>query len=822
MELLVFVTISLRWGPLSMSCNYSILYSGHRLSDHYGQISSYLTQGIKVFWFGSEQDCSHLNNTFVDHRRHLLLQCFVCPFFDEFIIIDGQQSSITEKLQRLSSQVPNFNYEQYIIEHSTSEHQIIKASAGTGKTSVMIDRVMYLLHTVPELKLSQISMITFTNDAADQMNQRLQDALLIRYNLTHNPFYLDLLEQQSQMNISTIHSFAYGLLKSLGLQLGYTRQLAIRSFKYKLDGIISDIIDKQIDPSKLVRDQITVPLHLAKSTIYNYWFRLVEIGFSHEDIQSLDWGYGKDDRSKLFQQLLTSTIPLIDDYYDELKEKSNSVSLIDILRDLDCVLTPDNDSLHNIDIKYLFVDEFQDSDNSQISVIAKLASLLNLSLFVVGDIKQSIYRFRGADDTAFSTFLEKMGENDCVAPVEYYLVNNYRTAPEIMNRLHTCFLTLGRQGLLEYDAPSQPCRNIEGKVVVKEFNQFKDPLEQLVIDLKESLIDLNSRIDRNSVKPSDKVVILSRTNRMLLVASQVCKQNGIPVVVQQEGSFYISDAVRDFYSLISSFLFHDRLHLFNYLISPYSSLHDPIDLNDIIKSEKDDLSSLNSYISKTNWSIYDSRIHELPLLTVIKQIIDSEPIIHNYSAILKRNYLEKGMTVDAVNRQCYADCRQYRADLDKLLEILQQKISSERCDLYDIYSFLQLMIDTNRTESCADINDDFDSSYVYCMTVHKAKGLEFDTVYLPFTNGSFRLQENEDIIVSDDSKVGWKLYSDDYRLINSYYDNIHKGEILSIRAEECRILYVALTRAIKNLVIYVKQDFKNNTWSDLLNRGGLF
>ncbi len=51
---------------------------------------------------------------------------------------------------------------------------MVKASAGTGKTTVMIDRILYLMHMVPDLDMSEIFMITFTNEATNQMNDRLQ------------------------------------------------------------------------------------------------------------------------------------------------------------------------------------------------------------------------------------------------------------------------------------------------------------------------------------------------------------------------------------------------------------------------------------------------------------------------------------------------------------------------------------------------------------------------------------------------------------------------------------------------------------------------
>ncbi|MBB6621766.1 UvrD-helicase domain-containing protein, partial [Proteus mirabilis] len=91
--------------------------------------------------------------------------------------------------------IPAFNAAQYRVEHcAESEHIVVKASAGTGKTTVMIDRILYLMHMVPGLQMSDIYMITFTNEATNQMNRRLQEVLFKKYALTKNKRYLNWLE----------------------------------------------------------------------------------------------------------------------------------------------------------------------------------------------------------------------------------------------------------------------------------------------------------------------------------------------------------------------------------------------------------------------------------------------------------------------------------------------------------------------------------------------------------------------------------------------------------------------------------------------------
>lgn len=143
--------------------------------------------------------------------------------------IDGEYIRLFRWLEEC---IPAFNAAQYKVEHcKEDENIVVKASAGTGKTTVMIDRILYLMHMVPDLKMSEIFMITFTNEATNQMNDRLQKMLLKKYALTKNQRYLAWLEQQSQMHISTIDSLAYDLFKRFGTDVGFGRDLSIKNLE---------------------------------------------------------------------------------------------------------------------------------------------------------------------------------------------------------------------------------------------------------------------------------------------------------------------------------------------------------------------------------------------------------------------------------------------------------------------------------------------------------------------------------------------------------------------------------------------------------------
>ena len=91
--------------------------------------------------------------------------------------------------------------------------------------------------------------------------------------------------------------------------------------------------------------------------------------------------------------------------------------------------------------QYMFVDEFQDTDDVQIEAISQIAKLLQYKLFVVGDVKQCIYRFRGAKENAF----KQLGADNNPEWQIYSLYKNYRTDAKLLDVFHSTFSDLGRR-----------------------------------------------------------------------------------------------------------------------------------------------------------------------------------------------------------------------------------------------------------------------------------------------------------------------------------------------------------------------------------------
>lgn len=813
-----------------MDPKYSVLLCNQFLAEYEDKIEKWLSCGIKVFWFGISEDVNRLKNAHAEFAKEFLLQAYSVNFSQKGIIIDGLDKD--GFINILEKECPQFNAAQYKVEHcKEDEHIVVQASAGTGKTKVMVDRIMYLMHTVPGLQMSEIYMITFTNDATNQMNQRLQDTLMTRFRLTGNLRYFRWVEEQSQMNISTIHSFAYTMLKEYGIGQSFTRNLSIRNFKYERKDLIKDMMDERMDDSSSIRSQVGVPLYKANSLVDKYWSGFSSIGISHNDMASMNWGNPADDNSAAFHKLISSVVEDLDDDYFEIKRLNDAISVNDIMRDLQEVLMSDTLPQPDLSMKYLFIDEFQDSDLSQIKVAALLVKLMGAKLFVVGDVKQSIYRFRGATDQAFDILRRDLKEVGAKPAKNYILVNNYRTASNIMNRMNDYFEQWGRDGLLKYDGPVVPFNKEQGSMKMIPGCKNQEMENELIVKTAKAQLDsLIEKVEKSGEKPSEKnrVVMLTRTNSELKNLADLLRRNKIPASVSQDGSFYTSEAVRDFYAMICSYMFADEpKYIFNYLFTPYAGEIEPMDLNAMEQYDGNYemlIEYLGHFLKQTTWEKYYKEFRLRPVMSVIKNIIDYEPIIDNFIMNSKRRKMDAGWEEKLALAATRTEAIRYQSNLEKLLMMLQQNMGGDKVSLYDVYHYLKLQIATNRSESEPNVGTEDDYSSILCMTVHKSKGLEFDTVIIPYTHRKLPDKYDTEIIIDPLTKeVGWNFVTDKKNpdMRNDLYPKLKNMDIYRTKAEETRILYVAMTRAISNLICIVHPSRDSERWSYLIEEVGV-
>ena len=216
-----------------------------------------------------------------DHfARAFNLELYYVPKLDEIClkpisIIEGECGADDKQMLLKLASMTSFNAQQYSVEHaSTSENVLVEAGAGTGKTFSMVSRVAYLcnkkIESISNLE-EEIALVTFTNDAANNMKVRLKQMFVNYFILTGDPRYLKFIEDTDRAHISTIHSFALDIIRKSSLYTGLGTKFRIASNEY-LRGKIYDLYLSQFlaemeEENKNFANEIPVPVYKLKKKI---------------------------------------------------------------------------------------------------------------------------------------------------------------------------------------------------------------------------------------------------------------------------------------------------------------------------------------------------------------------------------------------------------------------------------------------------------------------------------------------------------------------------------------------------------------------------
>ena len=766
---------------------------------------------------------------------------------DAFQLLDGKEENHHDDLIAIS-EASGFNYDQYAVEHTPVDYNIvIRAGAGTGKTFTMVSRIGFIAHTCSGKLLDlldRVSMITFTNDAADQMRQKLKDAFLNYYLITENKSWLHLVTKIDQMQISTIHSYAKTLVNTLGIEFGYGCDVSVTSSEFARQTYVSKMVNDYI-VDKSNRDlnfvgKLGMPMYSLVTNIVDFIKKLqnksVDVGtLSETSFGSL--ASGSD--SPELHELLAHIIPRVEKEYQVELLDENKIHLSSIMSMLQMLMLDKNcqhriQQLQKTTPSYLFVDEFQDTDNTQIDILVKLCELLGSKLFVVGDVKQCIYRFRGATEEAFDRLPIKDHENQWK---EYALRRNYRTDSQLLNLFDRSFRLWGHSdnGLLVY----KPTR--DQLLGTKQLNQ-QLPTRQFYTQLHtrtddgrmETLFDEVKRIQdwiahdiRNGVKLSEEdktIAILVRENWQAEAIKAEGKRRGFQIHTHTGGDLYQTTAAIDMLALVNALLhFDEPEYLFSLLASNFFGVNIPYsNLYSIRKKASDNfwdpeacrndmrnylINCIDAGLSRmpkefNTWDSIVTALRTRPVLQMLYEIYDCLKPERTYA---------KGNQWD----QTY-----YRMNVDLLFE---QVLAASNADNLTLNSFAKSM--NVCIMSGVSVNSRIppieNTATIQCITVHKSKGLEYGHVIVPFAHFRIDMLKKAKLNVSvteqgDQLLVGYAIEQPDtqnsYR--NEYYNE--QAEKAERSREEARILYVAMTRAIRSFSWIVQDNVNGLAWQGLV------
>lgn len=732
------------------------------------------------------------------------------------------ESLLLEELAEKSA----FNFQQYQIEHASAEkHILVRAGAGTGKTFSMVSRIAYLCNRTADAVVdlsNEIAMITFTNDAAENMKRRVKAMFMNYFVLTSNEKHLHLIEDLCQIQISTIHKFAISMLQKdcMRLGIGYDAQVSSETHdRRKLyHTYLNEFLKSKSDDDEDFKRQLSMPTYKIEDILLNFSDKLFDRSIDIKKLSTKDFG-DSIDSIPFFNELITDVVIKAEQEYAETLKDNNLIGLRECMIQIHDLATKHELMKQGYDFKFVFVDEFQDTDDIQIETIVELQRLFGFDckLFLVGDLKQSIYRFRGASLSAFDNVIRLVGDNQW----QFFSLNrNYRTDRRLLDKFHSVFFEMGKKKILPYEANRDQLRSRvikgvqEDELIKKIDTHSKDSqlfYHQLFGEVKHqiSLIKQDER-SRKLSSEEKTIAILVRHNYQvsnLIKAAEEDKEVDFVVKVTEGGDLYKLPSTWDLYRLVLA-VTHPKnsVYLANLIESNYVSLNvNMAKISGLSKDEKAEalVGLLDEFFMLRlgkNWNQLVMDFEARPVLVVLRELYDTtKPWLELHDKELQRSY---------------------RENYDCLIEKITHRYSKEYLTINIVQEFLKIGITTYQEEVSRKKNDDISSIQVICSTIHKSKGLEYGTVILPFT-----FEDISDLNIGGlnvnvvDGKVSYSLstkgrgtdYSSDFDLDMEIKEKVR---------EESRVLYVALTRAIRNFVWFKDLDtYKDESWGNYMEVG---
>ncbi|MFA6939866.1 MAG: helicase-exonuclease AddAB subunit AddA [Clostridiaceae bacterium] len=578
------------------------------------------------------------------------------------------------------------------------------------------------------------------------------------------------------------------------------------------------------------------------------------IGGIREDIGSLSSEIIKkqiDDLYPRVERLIDLTISFMNKYSDKKKEK-NLIDFNDIEHFCLEILAENKDGRIiereaavklKEDFYEVLVDEYQDTNNVQETII-NLISKENLShqnLFMVGDVKQSIYRFRQANPEIFLEKYKKYSLNKDQQFVKILLNKNFRSRKEIIDGTNFIFknimsseigeidynqdemLYLGADYAAKIDTGLMSSGGIELHLIDKgdqqEFTQKEDLEASLIADIIEKLIDSNYGVYDKNIKGLRKIsyrdiAVLSRSTVNISGAiSDEFKRRDIPAYSDGGSTFFQTLEIK----LVCSYLKAIDNPLND--IPVVSILRSPI-----YRFSSEDLGKIRQYLFKGPFFKALTKASADPdLKDKIDFFLNEFKYFKKLSGIMPLDeFIWHLMTKTAFYG--YVGTLPAGVQRQANLRLLFQKAGEFKKTGSNLFRFVNLIdkiVKSSGDYSSAKILGEMDN-VVRIMSIHKSKGLEFPIVILAGLGKRFNLSDStKSILLHKDLGIGTNVVDLERKisypsLIKSSLSRRIKTENLS---EEMRILYVAFTRARERLILTgVVSDIDKNKgkWEDVI------
>ncbi|AGZ24736.1 MULTISPECIES: DNA helicase PcrA [Staphylococcus] len=610
----------------------------------------------------------------------------------------------------MNSLVKNMNTEQSEAVRTTEGPLLIMAGAGSGKTRVLTHRIAYLLDE-KDVSPYNILAITFTNKAAKEMKARVEQLVG---------------EEAQVIWMSTFHSMCVRILRRDADRIGIERNFTIID-PTDQKSVIKDVLkNENIDSKRFEPRMFIGAISNLKNELKTPEDAQKEANDFHSQMVATVYkGYQRQlsrNEALDFDDLIMTTINLFERVPEALEYYQNK-------------------------FQYIHVDEYQDTNKAQYTLIKLLANKFK-NLCVVGDSDQSIYGWRGADIQNILSF-----EEDYPDAKTIFLEQNYRSTKTILNAANE---------VIKNNTERKPKGLWTANTGGDKINYYEATTER---DEAEYVVREIMKHQRNGKKYSD-MAILYRTNAQSRVLEETFMKSNIPYTMIGGQKFYDRKEIKD---------------LLSYL-RVIANSNDDISLQRIINVPKrgvgpSSVEKIQTYAVQNNISMFDA-LGEVDFIGLSKKVtqecIAFYEMIQNL--IKEQEFLEISEIVeevlvksgyrDMLDREQTLESRSRLENLDEFMSVpkdYEENTPLEEQSLINFLTDLSLV---------ADIDEADTESGVTLMTMHSAKGLEFPIVFIMGMEES--LFPHIRAIKSDDD---------------------HEME------EERRICYVAITRAEETLYI---------------------
>ena len=362
----------------------------------------------------------------------------------------------------------------------------VVAGPGTGKTSTLVSRILYMLDH-RKIKMSEITAVTFTNQAADEMRERIRKGAGRRRSVKN-------------MQIGTFHAICLKFLKEQGVNV----ILAEEEELLKLAGELSETLGMGMPGTEFLR------LVSLRKSLMEPVEGLPEEAFSMYQARL------EAERLYDFDDLLLKAIQ----YMEQSRENAQWGKRF----------------------AYLLIDEFQDINPLQYRLVRTWMQYTR-ELFVIGDPDQSIYGFRGSVSTCFA-----MLKGDLPSLRTIYLTENYRCAPEIIRlALDVISENPGEERYLHPNlSGGVPVRLVIAESQMQEAIFLAKEIGRMAggVGMLEAQALSGSKDSGRKIRSFDEIAVLYRTHQQARILEKCLKQEGIPYVVAGRDPFLMEDAVR--------------------------------------------------------------------------------------------------------------------------------------------------------------------------------------------------------------------------------------------------------------------------------------